>query len=161
MLESCYDYVDRFVNAGEDETICKRESYEKQCDANVYGSLLLGLQKRKRWPKIDSSAIDYSCEDLVNLLQGIEIFTYPHGIHNRKSYYSLEKMDSCNPSKKLKDTVMNVLEFKISRVLESQMHHLEIQREKCPASMRTALQVSGKVCCPHCGERFHPAESLA
>ena len=170
LLRACYGYVDRFADS-EGQTICQRGKNGKECDACNYGSLLQSLRGCKLWPKREASSIEDSARHVSNNLRNLKIYSYPHQSverSNNSGYYNSYRYDHqdsepCDVSAQLNGSITKIMALETSRVLDSQKHHLEIQKEKLsgmPESSHKKVDTasqrerSGELRCPNCDEEL-------
>lgn len=126
LLKVPYDYVSRFER-DKDNRICK--SKLKQCDAIVYGSLLIGLQHFGLWPRQSPDTIHISVQDLASQLISIEIF--PYRTHDRThDSYHYDRLESRHDRCIVPMEIASLLSALPDPVLESQRRYIGIQDRK-------------------------------
>ena len=127
LLGSTYHYVDNFLSETDPEAQCRNRNNERECDALIFGSLVIDLLSFKLWPKKKASEIDSSVEEIAQKLRNIEIFTYPRA----DRYGRGSDHEDCNFQDQLRYSTEMILKTEPSALKSSHTWHLDIQCKKC------------------------------
>lgn len=86
LLNGVYSYANRFIRSADYEnTICCKAN-PKECDALVYGSLVMSFQSAALWPPVEPQDIEMSINELVSTLLLVEPLTMPRNGSHHRSY---------------------------------------------------------------------------
>jgi hypothetical protein len=117
LLNIYYSRIDSFrlldnINA----TACSDDSQQKKCDAIIYGSLVLGLQRIGLWPRKSADKIHSSINQLDMTLGSLQIFIIEGHQDCSPRHFKKEMAELTNPNE-IPDPV-----------LDSHRRHMEAQR---------------------------------
>lgn len=84
LLDIAYQYLDQF---GQGRALCKFETPE--CDAMIYGGIVLQLMPHKLWPKTNAHALRSNVNSLVEFLGPLVYQHYPsNGYGTGRDHYA-------------------------------------------------------------------------
>lgn len=103
-------------------TVCSEGTREEYCDAIVYGSVVLGLQLVKLFPRLRSEDVIMSVKELAISIQEIEVLHLPG---TKKS--SLSHHENCGV-KDFRDQVQSILVEPQNPTLELYRRHMQARK---------------------------------
>ena len=108
-----------------------RSEEKRQCDALVFGSLLLWLRDLGLWPEKELDGINHvSVDDLASELQSIEVYKWPEFSAAYDAPHRVVKHDRCGLSDDMEAGVARVMRRIPSPALKSHIDHIKAQKEK-------------------------------
>lgn len=117
LLNVPYEVIDACAGKG----ICVANACESECNAITAGSVVIGLQKHKLFPRPKPQDLDISVAELQRFLKDLQI----HRLSGKKA---LKHSDCCNED--LKSEVDEVLRSMKSPVLDEQLRHMAAQKKR-------------------------------
>jgi len=114
LLEAAYSHANSFIrSAGTGKGVCRKEN-AKECDALVYGSLVISFQSVALWPPVDPQDIKMSINKLASTL----LLVKPLAIPGSDRGYSINAHRACGVTG-YRDTINEVLASITSPVLDN------------------------------------------
>ena len=123
LLKVPYDSVDRF-EWNKDSVCCKANN--KQCDAMVYGSPLIGLREFGLSLRQPPCTIKISVQELALQFSSLKVFAYP----SNSNGYSTYQHHGCGQKVALTGKIASLLSSIPDPVLEPQRRYMWIQGKK-------------------------------
>ncbi|KAI9770476.1 MAG: hypothetical protein M1839_003191 [Geoglossum umbratile] len=119
-------YVNLFVKKS--GAVCRQPMHQRQCDALVFGSLILSLRDLHLWPEKNGLSI----RAFARALKSLEVYRWPTTIS--ASFAEVRNLaashDNCNSIVEYRAAINAVLNSIPTPVLESHRRHIRIQKDR-------------------------------